>query len=169
MGGWLDCAQWEKRSRTAPGKGDRCAMKSRRVLSCGERGTGLDHGGGQFSPVGLRDHRAGLMALTSLPLSISVLHRGVPASHRTGFKTASKTRFFALESYLVPFSSIHSYLIGACETMACALSVVGEVRLCEGGIALVELDKMLTPMYPHSNPLGLGGGMRVTRPTASCT
>jgi hypothetical protein len=58
------------------------------------RGTGVDYGEGEFSPGWPRDHGARLVALSSLALSISVPLQGVPASHRTGFKTASKMRLF---------------------------------------------------------------------------
>ena len=43
---------WEKRGRTAPVNGDRCATKFDRNLSCGGRGTGPDRGEGEFSPGG---------------------------------------------------------------------------------------------------------------------
>ena len=61
------------------------------------------------------------MALSSLALKISALLQGVPASHRTGFKTASKMGlFWGREFHTVPFNSIHSYLFGACEAwLAC--------------------------------------------------
>ena len=85
-------------------------------LSCGGRGTGLDHGEGEFSPDWAREHGAGLVALSSLALSISVVLQGVPASHRTGFKTASKMGLFlGQEFHSVPFSSIHYYLFGTCD------------------------------------------------------
>ena len=77
-------------------------------LSCGGRGTGLDHGEGEFSHGGAREHGAGLVALFSLALSISVVLRGVPASHRTGFKTASKMGLFL--GSIVSFRLIHFYL-----------------------------------------------------------
>ncbi len=111
-GGWREGLPWEKRSRIALANGwreglpsekrsrialltaDRCATKSSRILSCAERGTSLDHGEGEFSPARPREHGAGLVTLSSLFLSISVLLQGVPASHRTGFKTASKMRLF---------------------------------------------------------------------------
>ncbi len=96
---------WEIRGRTALVKADRCATKYPRILSCVERGTGLDHGEGECSPVGATDHGAGLVALSRLALSISVRIQGVPASHRTGFKTASEMRlFWGQESHLVPFN-----------------------------------------------------------------
>ena len=98
---------WEKRGRTAPVKRDRCATKSPRILSCAERGTGLDHGEGEFSPVGPRDHGAGLVALSSLALSISVRLQGVPASHRTGFKTSKQNETFSGSN--VPFCPILSH------------------------------------------------------------
>ena len=85
---------WEKRGRTAPVMRDRCVTRSPRILSCAERGTGLDHREGEISPIRARDHGAVLVALSSLALSISVLFQGVPASHRTGFKTPRKMRFF---------------------------------------------------------------------------
>ena len=115
---------WETQGRTALVKGDRCATKYPRILSCAERGTGLDHGEGEFSPVGATDHGAGLLALSSLALSISVRLRGVPASHRTGFKTASKMRlFWGQESHLVPFIPIHFYLFETCDAWpACRLT-----------------------------------------------
>ena len=69
-------------------------VKSARILSCAERGTGLDQGEGEVLPGGPRDHGAGLVALSSLALSISAWLKGVPAGHRTGFKTASKMRLF---------------------------------------------------------------------------
>jgi hypothetical protein len=107
----------KKRGRTALVEGDRCATQYPRVLSCVERGTGLDHRASEFSPVGLRDHGAGLVALSSLALSISVRLQGVLASHRIAFKTESKMRLFqGQSSHFVPFRLIHFYLFGACES-----------------------------------------------------
>ncbi len=84
----------------------------------------------EFSPVGPRDHGLGLVALSSLELSISVRIQGGPASDRTGFKSASKMRFFwGQESRLVPSSSIHSYLFGACEAWpGCRVTWRGDVE-----------------------------------------
>ena len=107
------------------------------VLCCGERGTGLDQGEAGFLPGGPRDRRAGLVALSSLFLGISVLLRGVPASHRTGSKTASKMRlFWGQSSHFVPFCPIHFYLVGACET--CLEGRSAECRR-------VDLSAMLLP------------------------
>ena len=100
-------------------------MKSARILSCGARGTGLDHLQGQFSPVAPGDHGGGLVALSSLAFSVSVQLQGVPAGQRTGFKTASKMGLFLVKtSHFVPFCPIHFYLFEACETMACQWSMV---------------------------------------------
>ena len=86
--------QQEKRGRTALLKWDRRAPKFNRILGCAERETGLDRGGGEFLPVGPRDHGARLMALSSLAHGISVRLQCVPASHQRGFKTGSKMRLF---------------------------------------------------------------------------
>ena len=64
-------------------------------LSCAERGTGLEHGEDELSPVGLRDHGAGLVALSSLFLCFSALLEGDPASHRMGLSTAVKMGLFS--------------------------------------------------------------------------
>ncbi len=74
-------------------KGDRAARNALE-FGPGRAWDGLDHGEGEFSPVGPRDYGGGLVALSSFPLSISVLLYSVPASHRTGFMTASKMRLF---------------------------------------------------------------------------
>jgi hypothetical protein len=55
-----------------------------------ERGTGPDRNEGAFLPVCPRDHGAGLVALSFLPLSISVGLQTVPASHQMGLKNESK-------------------------------------------------------------------------------
>ena len=44
--------QWEKQGPTALGTGDWWATKSALVLHCGERGTGADQVGGEFSQLG---------------------------------------------------------------------------------------------------------------------
>ena len=52
------------------------------------------------------------MALSSLALGISVLIQGVPASHWTGFKTASELRLFGFKSpiqfHIVPFTATYT-------------------------------------------------------------
>jgi hypothetical protein len=108
---------WEKRGRTALVKGDRRATNCHRFSSCVTRGTGLDPGEGEFSPIEPRDHGAGLVALSSLALGVSIRIQGVRASHRTGFKATSKMGLFlGKSSHFVPFCPIHFCLFGACET-----------------------------------------------------
>ena len=83
-------------------------------LTCAERGTGLDRGEGGCSPVGPRDYGPGLVALSPLALSISVLLSGVPNRRQAGFKTAGKMGLFQGQaSHFVPFCPIHFYLFGA--------------------------------------------------------
>ena len=78
------------------------------------RGTGLDHGEGEFSPGGPRDRRAGAVALSSLAHSVSVLLESVRSSRRTTLSTARKMRrFFDFSSHFVSFRPIHFYLIEA--------------------------------------------------------
>ena len=104
-------------------------MKSSRILSCAERGTSLDHGEGEFSPARPREHGAGLVTLSSLFLSISVLLQGVPASHRTGFKTASKMRLFLGSG--VSFQSYRSnWPTAGLRGRHCALAAMS-VRQCD--------------------------------------
>jgi hypothetical protein len=119
----------EKGGRTAPQNWNPSARKSPRVLSGGGRGTGLDHGEGEFSPVQPRGYGAGLVALSSLALGISVRLQEVPASHRTGFKTASKMGlFWGNSSHFVSFCLIHFYLCRACEArVACHVIWRGHV------------------------------------------
>ena len=78
------------------------------VLSSVERGTGLDQGEGEFLPVGPRGHGAGLLALSSLALGISVRLQCVLGSHQRGFKTGSKMRLFLvnrlISSHFVSFT-----------------------------------------------------------------
>jgi hypothetical protein len=50
--GMTTLVPWGKRSRSALVKGDRCAPKSRRISSCAGRGTGMDHGEGEFFTLG---------------------------------------------------------------------------------------------------------------------
>ena len=95
---------WEKWGGTALVNGDRCATKSPRTLSWIERGTGLDHREGEFSPARPRDHGAELVALSSFALGIYVLLQGVPANHWTAVETDRKMRLFS--GSRVPFSSI---------------------------------------------------------------
>ncbi len=110
-------ARSEKCGRTALEKGDRCARKSRRILGGAARGTGLDNREGEFSAVGRRNHGAGLVALTSVSLSIYVLRQGAQAGHRTGLRSASiMGLFWAQESHFVPFCPIHFCLSGTCGT-----------------------------------------------------
>ena len=72
------------------------------------RGTGLEHGEDELSPVVERDHGARLVALSSLALSISVLIPGVAASLRMGLSTAIKMGLFSgWQFHSVPFSSTH--------------------------------------------------------------
>ena len=59
-------------------------------LDWDERGTGLDHGDDEFSSAGPTSHGSGLVALSSLFLSISVLLRSVSAGRRTGLPTAMR-------------------------------------------------------------------------------
>jgi hypothetical protein len=64
-------------------------------LSCAARGTGLEHGEDELSPVGPRDHGARLVVLSSSALSISVLLLGVPISLHMGLSTAIKMGSFS--------------------------------------------------------------------------
>ena len=73
------------------------------ILSGAERGTGLDHEEGDFSRGGAGDHRAGLVALSSLFLGISVLLRGLSGCHRARLPTAKRSGLFWGSG--VPFSS----------------------------------------------------------------
>ena len=79
---------WEKRGRTAPVMRDRCVTRSPRILSCAERGTGLDHRlRVRFHPdSGRGSLERASWRYPSLALSISVRLQGVPASHRSGFQ-----------------------------------------------------------------------------------
>jgi hypothetical protein len=69
-------------------------MKWVRILGCAERGTGVARGEGQFSSGGPSDHRAGLVALSFLALSVSVWLRGLLASHHTGLRALVRMRLF---------------------------------------------------------------------------
>ncbi len=65
----------------------------------------------EFSPGGPGDLGVVPMALSSLALGISVRHQTVPASYRTGFKTASKMRLFGvirpISSHFDPSTSVY--------------------------------------------------------------
>ena len=82
-------------------------MKWPRILSCAERGTGVDRGQGEFSPGGPRDRRSGLVALSSLLFSVFVLLESGPGNHRTRVKTAIGMRLFLGSG--VPFRPILSH------------------------------------------------------------
>ena len=119
-----------------------------------ERGTGLDHGYDEFSPIGARDHGARDVGLSSLPLSISVRFRGLSAGRRTAFKTANKMRlFWGQESRLVPSSSIHFYLYGACEVWpACRVTWRGDVEPRISRISRMREQSMTR--YPDRDSTG---------------
>ena len=103
--------QRESTARPALAEGARRGVHDPRFLSDGERGTGIEGGQGEFSTGGPRDRRAGLVALSSLFLSITVLRRGVLACHCAGFPTAIRMRlFWGLASHFVSFCLIRSYL-----------------------------------------------------------
>ena len=89
------------------------------------RGTGLDHGEGEFSPVGTRDHGAGRWRY---PLWLSAFPYGFKAFGRAigrGSRQRAKWDFFlGKSSHFVPFCPIHFYLFGACE--ACLESLSAE-------------------------------------------
>ena len=84
----------ESQGRPALAEGARRGGHGTRFSSDAERGTVVDRGEGEFSPGGPRDRGAGLVALSSLLLSISVLLKWVPGSHRTRLKTAIRMRLF---------------------------------------------------------------------------
>jgi hypothetical protein len=105
--------QRESRAWRALAEGARRGVHESRFLSDGERGTGIEGGQGEFSTGGPRDQRAGLVALSSLFLCISVLLRGVLAGHRAGLPTAIRMRlFWGQASHFVSFCLIRLCLSG---------------------------------------------------------
>jgi hypothetical protein len=95
------------------------------------------------------------VALSSLALSISVLLHGVPAGHRTGLFTAIEMGLFlGREFHSVPFSSINSYLFGACEPwLGCGLAWRGDV---EPRILILRMREEL-----RSFRIRIGSGVQV--------
>ncbi len=103
---------WEKWGRPALVKGDRCATESARILSCAERGTGLDQHECEFSSAASSNQRADWWRY---PLWLSAFPYGFEAFRPAigGVQDSEQNETFWGQR--VPFRPIHFYLFGACE------------------------------------------------------
>ncbi len=124
--------EWERRGRIASGMGELGATGFRAFSSGDGRETALADAEDGFSPGGPRDRRAGLVALSSLFLSTSMLPKSVFTSRGTRPETAVKMRrILGQASHFVSFCLIHFCLFGKCD--ACVVGVNAEGRNQGGG------------------------------------
>ena len=103
--------QWEKWGRPARVTGDRRAMKFNRILGCGERGTGVDLGKGEFTSAGSSNHGARFVAyplwLSAFPCYFWAFRRAI----EWGSRPQAKWDFFGVGSSIqfhsVPFTATY--------------------------------------------------------------